>query len=60
MLTAIQAEQVHPRGGRQQAPDSGMVQEYGLLDERHHSAGIRYDRAGLLRPAEQLVLELAR
>ena len=60
MLTAIQAEQVHPRGGRQQAADSGVVQEHGLLDERHHSPGIRYDRAGLLSPADQLILELAR
>ena len=60
VLAAVQAEQVHAGGGRQQAPESGMVQEHGLLHERHHGARVRDAGAGLLRPAEQLVLELAR
>ena len=59
-LAAVQAEQVYPGGGRQQAPDAGVVQEDGLLDERHDRAGIGDGGAGLLRPADQLILQLAR
>src|ERR1035441_2931351 len=59
VLAAIQAEQVYPGGGRQQAPDAGMVQEYRFLDQRHNGAGIGDAGTGFLRPADQLILELA-
>jgi hypothetical protein len=36
-----------------------VVQEDGLLDERNDRAGIRDGGAGLLRPADQLILQLA-
>ena len=36
-----------------------MVQEDGLLHERHDGAGIGDGGAGLLRPADQLILQLA-
>ena len=59
-LAAVQAEQVDPGGGRQQAPQSRVVQEHRLLDERHDVPGIRDRVAGLLRPVDELVPELAR
>ena len=59
-LAAVQAEQVDPGGRRQQAPESRVVQEHRLLHERHDVPGIGDGGAGLLRPADELVPELAR
>ena len=58
-LAAIQAEQVDPGGRRQQAAQSRVMQEHRLLHERHDGPGIRDGGAGLLRPADELVPELA-
>jgi hypothetical protein len=60
MLAAVQAEQVGPRRLRQQAPEAGMVQVHRLLHERDHVADVGDAVAGLLRPADQLIAELAR
>ena len=59
-LGAVQAEQVDPGRRRQQAAQPRMVQEHGLLHERHDGTRVGDLGAGLLRPADQLVLQLAR
>ena len=59
-LAAIQAEQVDPGGRRQQAPESRVVQEHRLLHERHDATRVGDRGAGLLRPVDELLPELAR
>jgi hypothetical protein len=59
VLGAVQAEEVHPGGRRQQAAQARVMQEDGFLHERHDGTGLGDVGARLLRPADQLVLQLA-
>ena len=58
-LGAIQAEQVHPGRLRQQAAQARVMQEDGLLHERHDRTRVGDRRARLLGKADQLVPQLA-
>ncbi len=60
VLGAVEGEQVQAGRRRQLAPEPGVVQEHGLLHERHHVPRVRDRGVRLLRPVEQFVPELAR
>jgi hypothetical protein len=59
-LVPVDAVQVDLRRGRQQAPQTGVVEEHGLLDERHDVPRVGHLLVVLPRPPQQLVLQLAR